>query len=258
MRNRLLGSILMVAAVLAIAPDMLAQTAAQPGAATARAAASKPDLSGVWAWALKGDSGGRRRFNMEEPPLQPGAMQIYKTNRAGVRDPDGSGLDDLDPWSYCFPPGMVRGMLGSTSPFEIIQLPNRLVILDEMSNSNRQIFLDGRGHPDGWPFGWMGHSTGSWDGDMLVVDTVGLNEKTWMDHAGTPHSNALHVVERFRRLDQNTLQIDFQFDDPKAFTKPWGAKRLYKLRMDWNIVEKILCEEFLQVGKHLEIAEPPK
>ena len=113
----------------------------------------------------------------------------------------------------------------------------------------RRIYMDGREHPEGWPFGWMGHSIGNWDGDTLVVDTVGLNDRTWMDRGGTPHSDALHVVERFRRVAHDTLEIDFLFDDPKAFTKPWGAKKVYRLRPDWEVLEDIACEEYLDIGK---------
>ncbi|MCZ6750802.1 MAG: hypothetical protein O7E51_03120 [Acidobacteria bacterium] len=252
MQNHFMGSILAVAAALAVAPLLLAQTAQQSGAGMARTAAPKADLSGVWLWASENEGGGsRRRFSLEEPPLQPWAMEIYKTNRAGLTDPRASGLDVLDPFNYCMPPGVPRNMLGSTSPFEIIQLPNRVVILDEMSNATRQIFLDGREHPEGWPFGWMGHSIGKWDGDTLVVDTVGRYDKTWLDHVGTPHSDALHVVERFRLVDRDTLEVEFLFDDPKAFTKPWGAKRLYQLRPDLEIVEKVMCEQYFEIGKYL-------
>ncbi len=115
--------------------------------------------------------------------------------------------------------------------------------------------MDGREHPENWPFGWMGHSIGRWDGDTLVVDTVGLNDRTWLDRAGTPHSDQLHVVERFRRVNPDTLEIEFLFDDPKAFTKPWGAKIVY--RPDQEILEHVICEEHLQMDKYREAHWPP-
>jgi hypothetical protein len=259
MRIRFLGVILAVAVVLAVSPGTLAQTAAQSGAAKAQAAAPKADLSGVWEWAGETKGGGsRRRFSMEDAPLQPWALEIYKANRKGLTDPRAPGLDELDPTTYCFPPGPTRAVLGSPAPFEILQLPNRLVILDEVSNGVRQIFLDGRGHPEGWPFGWMGHSIGKWDGETLLADTVALNDKTWLDIAGTPHSDVLHLVERIRRVNHDTLEIEFLFDDPKAFTKPWGTKRLYQLKPDWNILERITCEEFLKLGTYREAHWPPQ
>jgi len=89
----------------------------------------------------------------------------------------------------------------------------------------------------------MGHSVGHWDGDTLVVDTVAIDEVTWIDDAGTPHSEALHVVERFRRVDHNTLEIEFRFEDPKAFTKPWTAKKVYKLTPDWQYIPGFACED---------------
>src|ERR1051326_3634842 len=91
----------------------------------------------------------------------------------------------------------------------------------------------------------MGYSVGKWQGDKLGVDPVGINEKTWLDSAGTPHSDALHVVERFRRVSQDTLEVEFLFDDPKAFTKPWSAKKVYKLDPDTEFEEHLACEDLL-------------
>ena len=232
MRNRFIHSMLAVAAVLAFSPVIFAQTAPQSGAAT-------PDLSGIWR-GTGGDPNGR--FTKQEPPLQPWAMEIYKRNRAGVIND--TGLDHLDPVTFCFPVGPTRAML--LRQFQIVQLPQEVLLLFEWNSSVRRIHMDGRAHPENWPFGWMGHSIGRWEGDTLVVDTVGLNDSTWLDRAGTPHSDQLHVVERFRRVDQDTLEIEFLFEDPKAFTKPWGAKKVYQPGLE--ILEHVLCEEHLQIG----------
>ena len=239
MRNRYLGLILAVMAALAIKPVILAQTAAQSGAAK-----TIPELSGVWDLVREPGASGRR-FSLEEPPLQPWAMEIYKRNRAGLA-PTEKGLEGLDPLTWCFPPGPTRVMLNF--PFAIIQVPNKVVMLFEVSDGVRQIYMDGRGHPEGWIFGWMGHSIGKWDGDTLVVDTVGLNDKTWLDNGGIPHSEALHVVERFHRVDHDILEVEFTFEDPKAFTKSWGAKKVYRLRPKQEILERITCEDHLQIG----------
>src|SRR5262249_52956017 len=109
---------------------------------------------------------------------------------------------------------------------------------------------DGREHPDGYLTTWMGHSIGKWNGDTLVVDTVDIAENTWLDTLGHPHSDVLHLIERYRRVDQNTLQIDFTFDDPKAYTKPWNGKKTFYLRpKDYEILEHAICDEWLEMGK---------
>jgi len=245
MRNRFMRSILAVVAVLAFSPLLLAQTATQSGAAT-------PDLSGVWDLVRELGAGGRfsaqKYLYLEDPPLQPWAMEIYKRNRAGVTNPRAQGNEGLDPNGFCYPSGVTRAMVQHT--FEIIQVPNKLVMLFEVSNGVRQIYMDGRGHPEGYPAGWMGHSIGKWERDILVVDTVGLNGRTWMDRRGAPHSDALHVVERFRRVDHDTLEVEFRFEDPKAFTKPWGVKKTYQLMPNLEILERITCEDHLQMGKY--------
>ena len=237
MRNRfmgpLLGSLLAMGVVFAFSPVILAQTAPESQAAT-------PDLPGVWEGARGGPRG---RFSREEPPLRPWAMEIYQRNRAGLTDPRETGLDQMDPLTYCFPLGPTRAMM--LCQFQIVQLPKEVLLLFEYDSEVRRIHMDGREHPEHWPFGWMGHSIGRWDGDTLVVDTVGLNDRTWLDRAGTPHSDQLHVVERFRRVDQNTLEVEFLFEDQKAFTKPWRGKKVYQPGPE--ILEHVSCEETLQM-----------
>jgi len=131
--------------------------------------------------------------------------------------------------------------------FQIVQLPKEMLLLFELDSMVRRIYMDGRKHPEYWPFGWIGHSIGRWDGETLIVDTTGLNDKTWLDGIGTPHSDQLHVVERFRRVNQDTLEVEFQFEDPKAFTKRWGGKKVY--RPGPEILDHVTCEENLQIGK---------
>ena len=108
----------------------------------------------------------------------------------------------------------------------------------------RRIYLDGRRMPEAYPPSFMGYSTGRWEQDTLVVETVGITELSWLDRMGIPHSEALRVVERIRRVDQDTLEIDLLFDDPEAFTMPWGGKKVFRLRPDWEIMEHIgFCED---------------
>ena len=106
----------------------------------------------------------------------------------------------------------------------------------------RQIHTDGRDHPKDLLPTWLGDSIGKWDGDTLVVDTVGFNDKTWIDNTGLPHSDALHLVERLRRVSHDVLQLDITVDDPKAYTKPWSVQRVFDLKPDWEIGE-LICED---------------
>jgi hypothetical protein len=166
-----------------------------------------------------------------------------------VDDPNEQGLDSLDPNNNCIPPGMPR-IFAVGRPFEIVQSPGRVHMLFEWDHTVRRIFTDGRKHPEGYFLTFMGWSIGSWDRDTLVVDTVGMNEKTWLDGLGTPHSDELRVIERIRRLDREKLEIDFRFEDPKAFTRPWGAKKAYELKPDWEVLEHVNCEDHL-MEEHL-------
>jgi len=105
----------------------------------------------------------------------------------------------------------------------------------------------------------MGDSIGKWEGDTLVIDTVGFNDKTWLDRGGLPHSEDLHVVERIRRVDHDTLEIKITIDDPKAYTKTWGGQLIFQLKPDWNIME-FICEDnanFLNLQKKA-IEQPAK
>ena len=260
MRNHFMNSIWLGLAALVFAPVILAQTPARPGPA---AAGAVPNLSGIYdrpgadREALGGPGSAanpdRRRgaqprqvFTMEEPPMQPWALEKYKVARQGIPDVYQSGRDDLDPSYNCFPPGPTR-VFSDPRPFEIRQFPDQVLMLFESDHWVRRIFLDGKGHPENYPITWMGHSTGKYEGDTLVVDTVNINDQSWLDSLGHPHSDALHVVERYRR-NQNMLEIDFLFDDPKAYTKPWTGKKVYQLmRPGYDIMEHINCEEYLEL-----------
>jgi hypothetical protein len=125
---------------------------------------------------------------------------------------------------------------------EIFVVPGRVLIVHEFGHYIRQIWTDGRPHPKDPNPSWMGDSIGKWEEDTLVVDTIGFNDKTWLDQVGHPHSDALHIIERIHRTAPDMLQIDFTFDDPKAYTKPWTGTKQFKLRPDWQISEYV-CEE---------------
>lgn len=234
MHDRVIGFVVVGAIALVFSPLLLDQTAQPWGEAKAQSAAPSPDLSGVWMVRERTTA-----FDMkEEPPMQPWAEEQFKAQ---------SGRE-MDPTRSCFPYGIPRILL-QPMPFEIIQLPDRVLMLFETDHWTRQIFMDGREHPgpdDLFPT-WMGHSIGEWDGDTLVVDTIGRNDRTWLDHVGHPNTEALHVVERFRRADQDTLVADITIDDPKTYTKPWTGQKVFKLRPDWQVWEHVGCEDRLEL-----------
>jgi hypothetical protein len=116
------------------------------------------------------------------------------------------------------------------------------VIIYEYQSLMRQIFMDGRKHPSDLEPTYMGHAIGKFEGDTLIIDTVGFNDKTWLDPMGLPHTDALHVIERMRRVIHDTLEDRYTIDDSKAYAKPWTATRIFKLKPEWQIKEYV-CEE---------------
>jgi len=244
MRNRIMssafgGSIRALVALLVLAPGLLAQTSAKPGAAAAKARKA-PDLSGVW---FQQEGTGVGALSKQEPPMQPWVAEKSRTLRH----------DRDDPNLLCLPPGIPR-VLTEPRPFEIIPLPNRTLVLLEGDHLVRQIWTDGRKLPQDPDPTWMGTSVGRWDGDTLVVDTVGLTDRTWLDNAAHLHTDAMHVTERYRRLDHDTLQVDITIDDPKAYTRPWTGQRIFKLHPDWQITEDV-CLDNPQTNKALTKAD---
>jgi hypothetical protein len=139
---------------------------------------------------------------------------------------------------------------------EIIQTPGRVLMVYEFNHFVRQIFTDGRKHSTDLGPTWMGDSIGKWEGDTLVADTIGFNDKTWLDRMGHPHSEDMHLVERFRRVDPNTLKINLTIEDPKAYTKPWTSELTFQFRKDWNITE-LICEDNATFNDFLKTEEKP-
>jgi hypothetical protein len=266
MRNAFIGSILVALALLAIPPGMQAQASAKPGPGTASAV---PDLSGSWEGhrpvpvtaetalcgilavcnGLLGVT--RAPAKSEEPEMQPWAEEKYKAARVG-RDQNEFARQDWDPtFSGCMPQGPTDLMLDQARIFELRQFPDEVLLLFDEDHLVRRIYLDGRGHPEGSPSTWMGHSIGKYEGDTLVVDTVGLNDKTGIDRLGHPHSDALHFVERIRRVSPKALEYEVTIDDPKAYKKPWTRKITQDLLPPGaQILEGVLCDELLQMGTH--------
>lgn len=154
------------------------------------------------------------------------------------------GTPVAEPGVLCRPPGLTRDMNEGT-PFEIVQGRDKLVFLTEEGHSVRIVWMNAK-HPKDLSPTYMGHSVGHWEGDTLVIDTIGFNDLTWIDYAGSPHSEKLHVVERIRRVDlggpYKDLQAMITIEDPEYYTRPWTYLRTYRWRPD-ELVSEYNCEE---------------
>jgi hypothetical protein len=148
--------------------------------------------------------------------------------------------------------------MNSPDPIQIMQSPTYVALLYEQNTWFHIIPIDKK-HHDNWSPTWFGDSTGHWDGDTFVVDTVNFNGRTRLDTIGHPHSDALHVIERFTRTDALHMAYEVTIDDPKTFTKPWTNKRVFTLRTDWEIME-YSCEENNKdfYEGHIKAPPPPK
>lgn len=205
---------------------------------TPRLPDGKPDFSGVWRPdnVFVGDIS-RGLKPGDKIILQAAAEKQMKSRRAGD-----------DPEANCLPTGVPRM---APYPWTIAQAPGRLFFIFEGNiHSYRQIFMDGRKHPDDPDPTWYGHSIGHWEGDTLVVDTVGFNDKFWFDFAGHPHTEKLHTIERYTRPDLGTLVEEVTIDDPGAYEKPFTIIGRNRLDPEGEIMEYI-CQENNQDPTHI-------
>jgi hypothetical protein len=215
---------------------------APPTGPTPRLPDGRPDFSGVWV-------GGGAVGDMErDGGLEPGTMDtLLQPWAKELRD---SRREEYEPYLQCLPAGIVRG---GPYPWRIIQTPTHraethIFKVEEGSiHSYRQIFMDGRTHPEELDPTWYGHSIGWWEGDTLVVDTVGYNGKFWFDRRGHPHTDQLHVVERYTRVNEGRMEITITIDDPGAYVKPFTLTFAARLAPGDEIMENI-CQENNQFG----------
>jgi len=235
-------------ALFLISPMAHAQNAAKSASKAAVAPDHLPELSGVWREnaAANTRSYSGFAFTKEEPPMTPWAEAKYREAKPTF-GPKAVAVEESNSPDYsCLPPG-VPYIYFRPHPFEIIQGAGRVIMYFEYDHFVREIFSDGRKHPDDLDPSWMGHAIGHYEGDELVVDTTGFNDKTWLDRIGHPHSDQLHLVERFRRVDRTTMTDDLTIEDPKAYTHPWSTQLIFQLKPEWDIGE-FICAEMLYAG----------
>ena len=234
---------LVMSGIAAAQRDASERTPTAPPGPTPRTPDGKVDFSGIWT--------ADRRFIYdindalkpgETLPLQPWALKTTLER-----------LSKDDPEALCLPTGVPRQ---APYPWRIVQTKTHIFFLFEGNiHSYRQIFIDGRTHPADPDPTWYGHSIGRFEGDTLVIDTVGFNDKFWFDFAGHPHTEKLHTIERYRRPSFGRLTYEVTIDDPGAYTKPFTLYGEHVYEKDTELLEYI-CNENNQDVEHIVGKDP--
>lgn len=194
-----------------------------PSGPTPRTLDGKPDLTGTW-WSPR--------------TVDPGKPEFNKMAEDAARERAANNRKD-SPQAHCLPSAVTR--LGPV--YEMVQSRQFLVIIsDDDSPGFHQIYLDGRPHPKDPNPAWYGHSVGHWEGDTLVVDRVGFHPRVWLDQDAHPHTDQLHVIERYRRPDLGHLETEITVEDPGILARPWTMKRVSDLAPTEEIYE-FICPE---------------
>jgi hypothetical protein len=245
-------------------PGTAKPASADASRALVRTADGKPDLTGIW------QGGSTRRGNWEEAnsglgvggtgrdvtaPPTPASAQVVRDpapyqpwaakkvlefyNRRGIDDPTG----------LCLPPGLPRANIVGLFPIQIVHTPQQVVILYEYMNVFRVIPINAK-HPDDLVPTYMGDSVARWEGDTLVVDVVGFNDKTWLTGTGTFHSDKLHVTERYTRIDKDQINYEVTIEDPDVLTNPWTIKSTMMLREGTRLQEYVCAENNLDPARY--------
>src|SRR5579863_6170848 len=197
-----------------------------------RTADGHPDLTGLWTTIGAGGNIGERSLG----DLKPADVQPWAQEAVNQRA-ENFGADN--PHYRCLPQGPVYSTLGGMKRF--LQTPAMIAILDD-DLTFREIHMDGRALEEDPNPSWMGYSVGRWDGDTLVVESFGYNDRTWLDHDGHPHTEALRMTERYRRRDFGNLDLDITLSDPGAYSKPWTVSVRAELAPDTELIEWV-CNE---------------
>jgi hypothetical protein len=234
-------------------------------ARTPRAADGKPNLSGLWQTdaappelsdrLIPGVTNGAGEeplsqyfinilfdFKPDEAPMRPEAAASFLQRS--------KAFSNESPLSHCLPEGMPLVEM-APAPYKIIQARGLTVMLYERDTTFRQVYTDGRKLPDDPQPSWLGYSVGKWDGDWLVVETAGFNDRGWLDARGHTHSEALHLTERFHRLDFGHMEVRLTIDDPKTYTRPFTVQLMQRLQADSDLLESF-CAENEKDSHHID------
>jgi hypothetical protein len=229
---------------------------AQLSAPAPRTSAGKADLSGIWqpegapiSELMKMLPAGVNGLGEDPPPvsffnvmagMKPGESSLRPEFTAMYRQRSAGAFTESPP-ALCVPP-TTPFVDSLPAPFKMVQTPNLMLMLVESDTNFRQIFLDGRKHPDDPQPSWLGYSVGKWQGDALVVETVGLNDQGPLDILGHPHSADLRVTERFHRRDFGHMDVQVTIDDPKTYTKAFTYNINMLLLPDTDLIESFCVE----------------
>jgi hypothetical protein len=228
-------------------PDLLAPAPRTPD--------GKPDLSGMWGWKTIGPACGKRCTDLQIGweflniahslkgglPYQPWAAELVKKRKANMAKDD--------PNVRCMPRGALR--IWTDDYYKrIFEVPDRVIVLTERNMQYRQIFTDGRPLPDDPNPTWNGYSTAKWEGDALVIHTIGFRDDLWLDSDGNPLTNDAKVTEKLRRPNYGTLEIEMTVDDPKAYTAPWTVTMTQPIVLDSELLD-YYCLENEKDYKHM-------
>lgn len=229
-------AVLLPALLSACGTHQSPQQTLPPASAPASHASFLPDLTGVWA--LAAPMQGLRTGSGDLPPMLPAARALYEKHQAALRQDDRS----WDPVTLCKPPGEPRTMW--EMPFEIVQVPNRIEFLYQWNHLIRAVPILPRQQAFMGPF-YFGQSVGGWQGSALLVDVIGVSADTYLDSTGLPHSDAMHLIERFTLSEDGlTLSLSLDVDDPMTYSQPWQAQVQFIRKPAGTLVEDD-CEQRL-------------
>src|SRR4051812_13783771 len=249
MLGRMKTTVLALAVVVIAAAPLSAQWIRQPtagiprspdgkpnlSAPAPRASDGKPDLSGLWN-KISPKYSRNIAADLKPEEIQPWARDLVEQRREDL------GKEYMNVQCVPLGPGYATAADSTGSEMmKIVQTPGLILILNP-DLTYRQIFLDGRALESAPNPAWMGYSIGHWDGDTLVVESNGFNDRTWLDHDGHPHTEQLRTTERYRRTDVGHLDVDVTFSDPGAFAKPWTVTARAELAADTEMIEWV-CNE---------------
>jgi hypothetical protein len=208
------------------------------------AVSAEPSISGIWL--IEKPQPEAKTVNGKAIPLRPEAAALYAKRKKAVA----SGNLADDPVDQCLPHGVPR-LLTANRPIHILQKPKQITVLHEVNHQARLVYLDeplptGDDAPD---ITFNGHSVGRWSGNALVVETIAMNDLTWLDDVGLPHSEALRVVERYELASPDRLRVTVTITDPETFTAPWDMQLTFKKRSDLRLQEHACAEKLWQPPK---------